>query len=60
VIVELKSCETLIEAHKAQLLNYLKATGIEVGLILNFGPKPQISRRIYEISRQTGPRLKNA
>jgi len=37
VIVELKSCEYLSEAHEAQLINYLKATGIEVGLLLNFG-----------------------
>lgn len=54
VIIELKSVETLIEAHKAQLLNYLRATGIEVGLILNFGPKPQIGRRIYDTARHSG------
>ena len=47
VIVELKSAVTLTEAHEAQLLNYLKATGIEVGLLLNFGPKAQVKRKVY-------------
>lgn len=46
VIIELKSVETLCDAHEAQLLNYLRATDIEVGLLLNFGPKPQVKRRI--------------
>ena len=48
VIVELKAASTLIEAHENQLLNYLKATDIEVGLLLNFGVKPQISRKIFD------------
>ncbi len=39
VICELKSAEALSGAHEAQLLHYLKATGIKVGLLLNFGPK---------------------
>lgn len=39
VLCELKSVEALNNAHQAQLLNYLKATGIKVGLLLNFGPK---------------------
>ena len=47
VIVELKSCEYLSEAHEAQLINYLKATGIEVGLLLNFGKKPEFSRKVF-------------
>jgi len=34
--------------HEAQLLNYLKATEIEVGLLLNFGIKPKISRKLFE------------
>ncbi len=46
VIIELKTAEAISDAHKAQLLNYLKATGKEVGLILNFGPTPQISRKV--------------
>jgi GxxExxY protein len=48
VIVELKAAQQLAAEHEAQLLNYLKATNVEVGLILNFGPKPQIARKIYD------------
>jgi GxxExxY protein len=48
VIVELKAAEALCEEHHAQLLNYLKATGIEVGLLLNFGPKPEMKRKILD------------
>jgi GxxExxY protein len=47
VILELKATETLCEEHEFQLINYLKATDIEVGLLLNFGKKPQISRKIF-------------
>ncbi|MEK6410156.1 MAG: GxxExxY protein [Acidobacteriota bacterium] len=47
VIIELKCGEALCEAHEAQLLNYLKATDIEVGLLLNFGPKPAFRRKIF-------------
>ena len=39
VICEVKAADALVAAHEAQLLNYLKATGIKVGLLLNFGPK---------------------
>ncbi len=48
VIVELKAAEGIINEHKAQLLNYLKGTNIEVGLLLNFGSKPQFKRMIFE------------
>lgn len=48
VIIELKAAETLIPEHQAQLLNYLKATNIEVGLLLNFGKTPQIKREIFQ------------
>lgn len=48
VILELKAAETLIPEHEAQLLNYLKATSIEVGLLLNFGKTPQIKREIFQ------------
>jgi GxxExxY protein len=48
VILELKAVENITKQHEAQLLNYLKATKIDVGLILNFGPKPQVARKIYE------------
>ena len=48
VIVEIKAARALSDKHEAQLLNYLKATRYEVGLLLNFGPKPQIKRKIYD------------
>lgn len=47
VILELKASEKLIQAHELQLINYLKATSIEVGLLLNFGKSPQFKRKIY-------------
>ena len=47
VIVELKAVETLAETHGLQLINYLKATDLEVGLLLNFGKKAQIQRKIF-------------
>ncbi len=46
VIVELKAVETLVPEHECQLVNYLKATRIEVGLLLNFGKEPQYKRRV--------------
>ncbi|MBN2728144.1 MAG: GxxExxY protein [Bacteroidales bacterium] len=46
VIVELKAVETIAPVHEVVLVNYLKATGVEVGLLLNFGPKPKIIRKI--------------
>lgn len=47
VILELKAAETLCEEHEAQLTNYLRATEIEVGLLLNFGKKPQFKRKVF-------------
>ncbi len=47
LIIELKAVERVMPAHEAQLLNYLKATGIQLGLLVNFGPKPQVRRRIF-------------
>lgn len=47
VIVELKAAESLCEEHEFQLINYLKATDIEVGLLLNFGKKPGIRRKVF-------------
>ncbi len=46
IILELKAAEAIAPEHEAQLINYLKATGIEFGFVLNFGPKPQFVRRI--------------
>lgn len=47
VILELKAVSALCEAHELQLVNYLKATSLEIGLLLNFGPKPEIRRKVF-------------
>jgi GxxExxY protein len=47
VILELKSVKEIHPAHEAQLVNYLKATGKEVGLLINFGEKIQIKRKVF-------------
>ena len=52
VIVELKAVKRLLPEHEAQLLNYLKATPYEVGLLLNFGPKPEVKRKAFDNSRK--------
>jgi GxxExxY protein len=53
VIVELKAVSHLLNEHEAQLLNYLRATPYEVGLLLNFGPKPEFRRKVFENERKT-------
>ena len=52
VIVELKAAEDLSKKHEAQLLNYLKATRFEVGLLPNFGPEPSFKRKAFDNSRK--------
>lgn len=52
VILEIKAVKSLIDEHEAQLLNYLKATPYEVGLLLNFGPKPETKRRSFDNARK--------
>jgi len=52
IILELKATEALCEEHEFQLINYLKATNIEVGLLLNFGKKPEIKRKIFTNDRK--------
>jgi GxxExxY protein len=47
VIVELKACERIIAAHEAQLISYLKASDLNIGLLLNFGPKAELRRIIW-------------
>lgn len=47
VIIELKAAGSLCEEHECQLLNYLKATDVEVGLLLNFGKKAEFKRKIF-------------
>ena len=53
VIVEFKAASLLLLEHEAQLLNYLRATPYEVGLLLNFGPKPTFARKAYDNERKT-------
>ena len=52
VLLELKATRALDSTHQAQLLNYLRATDIEVGLLLNFGPKPEFKRLAYDSKRR--------
>ena len=52
VIVEIKAARNLTLENEAQLLNYLKATDKEVGLLLNFGPKPEIKRKVFDNLRK--------
>ena len=47
LLLEVKACPRILPEHEAQLVNYLKATGIELGLILNFGPKPTFRRMVF-------------
>jgi GxxExxY protein len=50
VIVELKTVEKLDKVHEAQMLNYLKATGMQVGLLVNFRhPKAEIKRMVLDL-----------
>ena len=48
IILELKAVEKLKDEHKFQLINYLKATDVEVGLLLNFGKKPEVKRVVFK------------
>jgi len=52
VIIEIKAAKSLVEENEAQLLNYLKATDIEVGLLLNLGTKPELKRKAFDNSRK--------
>jgi GxxExxY protein len=45
IIIELKAADSIAKEHESQILNYLKATGYQVGLILNFGPKATFVRK---------------
>ena len=47
IILELKAAESLCEEHEAQLLNYLRATSIELGFLFNFGKKAEFRRKIF-------------
>jgi GxxExxY protein len=52
IILELKAVEYIVEEFEWQLLNYLRGTNKEVGLLLNFGKKPEFKRKIFENSRK--------
>ena len=52
IILELKAQSTIKDPHEAQLLHYLRAMPIEVGLVLNFGIKPEFVRKVYDNSRK--------
>ena len=52
IILELKAASALSTEHECQLINYLKATDIEIGILLNFGTKPQFSRKIFTNDRK--------
>ncbi|MDD2852644.1 MAG: GxxExxY protein [Desulfuromonadaceae bacterium] len=60
VIVEIKAARNLCPEHEAQLLNYLKATKIEIGLLVNFGPKPEIRRKAFDNDRKSNGTQINA
>jgi GxxExxY protein len=52
VIVELKVAQNIDIAHEKQIMNYLKATDLEVGMIFNFGPRAQFRRLVFENQRK--------
>jgi GxxExxY protein len=63
VLLELKAARALDSSHQAQLLNYLRATEIEVGLLLNFGLRPEFKRLIFDNPRKAirgNPRISKA
>jgi len=53
VILELKAAEVIVKEFEFQLINYLKATDIEVGFLLNFGSKPEFRRRVFSNDRKS-------
>ena len=55
VLLELKAVRGLDSSHQAQLLNYLRATKIEIGLLLNFGVRPEFKRLVYDNLRKRNP-----
>ena len=47
LLIEIKAATQIAPAHEAQLLNYLKATSVHLGLLFNFGPRPEFRRRVF-------------
>lgn len=60
VLMELKSCPALEQRHRAQMINYLRASPLEVGLLLNFGPKREFERFVYGNERKKTVALSTA
>jgi GxxExxY protein len=60
VIVELKAVRKLSKAHEVQLVNYLTATGVDTGLLLNFGPSVQIKRKSRQYRPARAPRASSS
>jgi GxxExxY protein len=56
IIVELKAVSALADEHRAQLLNYLHATGFELGLLVNFGHYPKLEYERIAKTRQSKPK----
>lgn len=52
VIVEIKAVRVLLSEHEAQLLNYLKASKLEIGLLVNFGPRAEVKRKAFDNTRK--------
>lgn len=52
IILELKAADYIVKDFENQILNYLRATDCEVGLLLNFGKKPEFKRKIFENDRK--------
>ena len=53
VIVEIKAARTIESAYEAQIMHYLRATDVEIGLLMNFGPKPEFKRFIFDNERKS-------
>ena len=47
LLIEIKAVTQIAPTHEAQLLNYLKATRVRLGLLFNFGPRPEFRRRVF-------------
>jgi GxxExxY protein len=56
VLLELKAVDTLTVEHEAQVLNYLRATKYEVGLLMNFGPRPKVVRKAFNNEHKPNPK----
>ena len=52
IILELKAADVLVKEHEWQLINYLRGTNVEVGLLLNFGIKPEFRRKVFDNARK--------